>query len=95
MSLKVRDVIRELKKFPDDYKVALESYEENDEGGGYRIDNVRIVEKDDDADKMVLIKQLDAWGLKLNINISVAATKCRSDKKTQRQIVAGLLCLID
>ena len=56
MSLKVRDVIRELKKFPDDYKVALESYEENDEGGGYRIYNVRIVEKDDDADKMVLIK---------------------------------------
>ena len=95
MSLKVKDVIRELKKFPDDYKVALESYEENDEGGGYRIYNVRIVEKDDDADKMVLIKQLDAWGLKLNINISVAATKCRSDKKTQRQIVAGLLCLIN
>ena len=57
MSLKVKDVIRELKKFPDDYKVALESYEENDEGdGGYRIYNVRIVEKDDDADKMVLIK---------------------------------------
>ncbi len=56
MSLKVRDVIRELKKFPDDYKVALESYEENDEGGDYRIDYVRIVEKNDDADKMVLIK---------------------------------------
>jgi len=33
--------------------------------------------------------------LKLNINISVNATKCRIDKKTQRQIVAGLLCLID
>ncbi len=56
MSLKVKDVIRELKKFPDDYKVALESYEAHDEGGGYRIYNVRIVEKDDDADKMVLIK---------------------------------------
>jgi len=56
MSLTVKQLVRELKKFPDDYKVALESYEENDEGGGYRIYNVRIVEKDDDADKMVLIK---------------------------------------
>ena len=57
MSLKVRDVIRELKRFPDNYKVALESYEENDEGdGGYRIYHVRIVEKDDEADEMVLIK---------------------------------------
>ena len=27
MSLKVKDVIRELKKFPNDYKVAFESYE--------------------------------------------------------------------
>ena len=54
--MKVRELIRELKKFPDNYKVALESYEANDEGGGYRIYKVRIVEKDDDADKMVLIK---------------------------------------
>jgi hypothetical protein len=54
MSLKVKDVIRELKKFPDNYKVALESYEiEND---GYRIYNVHSVVKDDEADKMVLIK---------------------------------------
>ena len=46
MSLKVRDVIRELKQFPDDYKVAFESYEV--EGDGYRLYNVRIVEKDED-----------------------------------------------
>ena len=60
MSLKVKDVIRELKKFPDNYKVAFESYEEADEEdeseGGYCIFNVRSVEIDDDADKMVLIK---------------------------------------
>jgi hypothetical protein len=54
MSLKVKDVIRELKKFPDDYKVALESYEEADDG--YRIYNVRSVETDEDCKKMVLIK---------------------------------------
>ena len=54
MSLKVRDVIRELKQFPDDYKVAFESYEV--EGDGYRLYNVRIVEKDEDCKKMVLIK---------------------------------------
>ena len=56
MSLKVRDVIRELKKFPDDYKVALEAYEENEVGGGYRIYNVRVVEKDDDSKDMLIIK---------------------------------------
>ena len=60
MSLKVKDVIRELKEFPDDYKVAFESYEEDESEGGYRIYNVRSVEIDDDADKMVLIKQLVA-----------------------------------
>ena len=54
MSLKVRDIIRELKKFPNDWKVALESYEsEND---GYRVYNVRLVETDEDCKKMVLIK---------------------------------------
>ena len=58
MSLKVKDVIRELKKFPDDYKVALESYEV--EGDGYKIYNVRSVETDEDCKKMVLIKQLGA-----------------------------------
>ena len=57
MSLKVRDVIRELKKFPSDYKVALETYEEDEDNeGGYRIHLIRIIEKDDDADNMVLIK---------------------------------------
>ena len=61
MSLKVKDVIRELKKFPDDYKVAFESYEEADEEdeedeGSYRVYNVQSVQTDDDADKMVLIK---------------------------------------
>ena len=60
MSLKVRDVIRELKKFPDDYKVAYESYEESDDededGGGFRVYHVRSVETDDDCKKMVLIK---------------------------------------
>ena len=64
MSLRVKDVIRELKKFPDNYKVAFESYEEADEedesGGGYRVYHVRSVKTDDDADKMVLIKQLGA-----------------------------------
>ena len=57
MSLKVKDVIRELKKFPSDYKVALETYEEDEDNeGGYRIHHIRIIEKDDDADNMVLIK---------------------------------------
>ena len=55
MSLKVRDVIRELKKFPDDYKVAFESYEEEDDGG-YRIYKVKSVMYDNDCEKMVLIK---------------------------------------
>ena len=57
MSWKVKDVIRELKKFPSDYKVALETYEEDeDSSGGYRVHLIRIVEKDDDANNMVLIK---------------------------------------
>ena len=61
MSLKVKDIIRELKKFPNDYKVAFESYEEDDKSeGGFRIYNVESVQHDDDADKMVLIKQLGA-----------------------------------
>ena len=54
MSLRVKDIIRELKKFPDEYKVALESYEV--EGDGYKIYNVRSVETDEDCKKMVLIK---------------------------------------
>ena len=57
MSLKVRDVIRELKKFPDDYKVSLETYEEDeDNGGGYRKTRCISVNKDVDAEKFVVIK---------------------------------------
>ena len=52
--MKVREVIKALKEFPDNYKVAFESYEEDNDG--YRIYNVQSVEKDDNADKMVLIK---------------------------------------
>ena len=33
MSLKVKDVIRELKKFPNDYKVSLETYEVDNNNG--------------------------------------------------------------
>ena len=57
MSLKVKDVIRELKKFPDDYKVSLETYEEDASyGGGYRKTKCLSVDKDGDADKRVVIK---------------------------------------
>ena len=57
MSLKVKDVIRELKKFPDDFKVSLETYEEDkDNGGGYRKTNCLSVDKDVDAENFVVIK---------------------------------------
>ena len=57
MTLKVRDVIRELKKFPDDYKVSLETYEaDEDNGGGYKKTNCLSVGKDDDAEKFVVIR---------------------------------------
>ena len=57
MSLKVRDVIRELKKFPDDYKVSLETYEEDEDfGDGYKKTNCSSVEKDDDAERFVVIR---------------------------------------
>jgi len=57
MSLKVRDVIRELKKFPNDYKVSLETYEEDkDNGGGYKKTNCLSVDKDVDAENFVVIK---------------------------------------
>ena len=57
MSLKVKDVIRELKKFPDDYKVSLETYEEDkDNGGGYKKTNCLSVDKDVDAENFVVIK---------------------------------------
>ena len=52
--MKVRELIRELKQFPNDYKVAFESYEEEDDG--YRRYNVQSVQIDGNADKMVLIK---------------------------------------
>ena len=57
MSLKVRDVIRELKKFPNDYKVSLETYNENkDNEGGYDKTNCISVDKDEDAENFVVIK---------------------------------------
>ena len=57
MSLKVRDVIRELKKFPSDYKVSLETYEEDaDNNGGYKKTNCMSVGKDDDAERFVVIR---------------------------------------
>jgi len=52
--MKVRELIRELKKFPNDYKVAFESYEA--EGDGYRVHNVRFVEQNDEAKDMLIIK---------------------------------------
>jgi hypothetical protein len=57
--MKVKELIRELKKFPNDYKVAFESYEEESDIVGeqaYRVHNVRFVEKDDKAEDMLIIK---------------------------------------
>ena len=54
MALKVKQLIRELKEFPDDYNVAFESYE--NEGDGYKIYKVQSVIEDGDCNKMVLIK---------------------------------------
>ena len=57
MSLKVRDVIRELKKFPDNYKVSLETYEEDKNNkGGYKKTNCISIDKDEDAENFVVIK---------------------------------------
>ena len=57
MSLKVKDVIRELKKFPTDYKVSLETYQEDhDNGGDYIKTNCLSVGKDDDAENFVVIR---------------------------------------
>ncbi len=57
MSLTVKQLVRELKKFPDNYKVALESYEEDDDcNGGYRIYKINSVIYDDECKKMVLLK---------------------------------------
>ena len=57
MSLKVKDVIRELKKFPDNYKVSLETYEEDKNNqGGWRKNNCISIDKDADAENFVVIK---------------------------------------
>ena len=57
MSLRVRDVIRELKKFPDNYKVSLETYEEDKHNqGGWKKTNCISVDKDADAENFVVIK---------------------------------------
>mgnify|MGYP003640709030 FL=1 len=57
MSLKVKDVIRELKKFPDNYKVSLETYEEDKSNeGGWKKTNCLSVDKDRDAENFVVIK---------------------------------------
>ena len=53
--MKVRELIRELKQFPNDYKVAFESYDQ-DEEGTYRVHLVRCLEKDDDSKNMLIIK---------------------------------------
>ena len=55
--MKVKELIKALKEFPDNYKVALESYEEDDDcNGGYRIYKINSVIYDDECKKMVLLK---------------------------------------
>ena len=57
MSLRVRDVIRELKKFPNNYKVSLETYEKDENNdGGWKKTNCLSVNKDEDAENFVVIK---------------------------------------
>ena len=57
MSLKVKDVIRELKKFPDNYKVSLETYEtDKNNQGGWKKTNCISIDKDADAENFVVIK---------------------------------------
>jgi len=57
MSLKVKDVIRELKKFPDNYKVLLETYNEDESNeGGWKKTNCISIDKDEDAENFVVIK---------------------------------------
>ena len=53
--MKVKELIRELKKFPNNYKVAFESYD-TDEKGEYHTHNVRSVIQDDNAKDMLIIK---------------------------------------
>ena len=52
--MKVGELIRELKKFPDDWKVSLEGYEEDRDG--YVKHNLIDVRKDNEAKKYVLIR---------------------------------------
>ena len=52
--MKVCELIRELKKFPDDWKVSLEGYEEDKDG--YVKHNLIDVRKDEDAQKYVVIR---------------------------------------
>ena len=54
MSLKVKDIIRELQQFPNDYKVSLETY--NEEADGFQKQGCIGVEKDEDAENFVVIK---------------------------------------
>jgi len=51
--MKVGTLIRELKKFPDDWKVVLEGYEE--EHGDYVKHSLRSVGRDREAKKYVLV----------------------------------------
>ena len=52
--MKVGELIRELKKFPDDWKVSLEGYEEDKDG--YVKHSLIDVKKDEDAKKYVVIR---------------------------------------
>jgi len=52
--MKVGELIRELKQFPDDWKVSLEGYEE--EHGDYVKHRLLSVEKDEDAEKYVVVR---------------------------------------
>jgi hypothetical protein len=52
--MKVGELIRELKQFPDDWKVSLEGYEE--EHGDYVKHGLIGVEKDEDAEKYVVVR---------------------------------------
>ena len=52
--MKVGELVRELKKFPDDWRVALEGYEED--ADGYVRHNLIDVKKDNAAKKYVVIR---------------------------------------
>ena len=52
--MRVRELIRELKQFPDDWKVSLEGYEEDKDG--YVRHRLIDVKKDEDAKKYVVIR---------------------------------------